>query len=165
MTNSDRTLVLLRHSKSDWSVPGPDIKRPLAPRGRRQAPQPARWLASNLRGLDLAVVSPAVRARETMEIVSAEVEPKRTVVEDKVYAASAIELLDVIQDLPDDAATVVLVGHNPGMEELAWQLAGGYVPMKTSALAAFDVRGAWEELARGTVTLRAAGRPAEDGTL
>jgi phosphohistidine phosphatase len=164
MSHTDRTLVLLRHSKSDWSVPGPDLRRPLAPRGRRQAPEAAQWLAKNLPEVDLAVVSPAARALETMEILSAEVAPKRTVVEDRVYAASAIELLDVISNLPGDAGIVVLVGHNPGMEELAWQLAGGYVPMKTSALAVFDVKGTWDAVARGTVTLRAAGRPWEDGT-
>ncbi len=162
MTHTDRTLVLLRHAKSDWSVAGPDTRRPLAARGRRQAPEAGHWLAANLPGVDLGVISPAVRARETWELISAELAPAKAVVENKMYVASAAELLEVIWGLPDDAATVVLVGHNPGMEELVWQLAGGYVPMKTSALAVFGVAGSWASVARGSVTLRAAGRPPED---
>jgi phosphohistidine phosphatase len=164
MTHTDRTLVLLRHSKSDWSVAGPDARRPLAPRGRRQAPEAGQWLAANLGGIDLGVVSPAARARETWDLVSAELDHTRTVVEDRMYAASATALMEVIAELPDDATTVVLVGHNPGMEELVGQLAGGYVAMKTSAMAVFDVAGPWADVTRRTVTLRAAGRPPEKDT-
>ncbi len=162
MTHADRTLVLLRHSKSDWSVPGPDTRRPLAARGRRQAPEAGQWIAANLPAVDLGVVSPAARARETWELVSAELAPTKTVVEDRMYVASAAEVLEVVHELPADATTVVMVGHNPGLEDLAWQLAGGYVPMKTSALAVFDVAGPWAEVGRRSVTLSASGRPPAD---
>ena len=69
-----RTLLLLRHAKSDWSGSVPDFDRPLAERGRTQAPLAGRWLASRSR-IDLAIVSPARRARETWELASAELEP------------------------------------------------------------------------------------------
>ena len=66
---SERTLILLRHAKSDWSGSVPDVDRPLARRGHRQAPQAGRWLADNIDSIDLAVVSPANRARRTWELV------------------------------------------------------------------------------------------------
>ncbi|MEY9952854.1 histidine phosphatase family protein [Leifsonia sp. EB34] len=118
------TLILLRHAKSDWSGTVPDIDRPLADRGRRQAPLAGRWLAAHADPIGLALVSPARRARETWELVSAQLAaapPARF--DDRVYAASADALLDVVRDVPDDVGTVILVGHNPGMEELASLLA------------------------------------------
>ena len=62
---TERTLILLRHAKSDWSGDEAGIARPLGKRGRRQAPAAGRWLAANVDRVDLAVVSPASRARGT----------------------------------------------------------------------------------------------------
>jgi phosphohistidine phosphatase len=62
------TLIVLRHGKSDWSGGEPDHLRPLARRGRRQAPEAGRWLAHNVAAIDLAVVSPAERTRETWRL-------------------------------------------------------------------------------------------------
>jgi phosphohistidine phosphatase len=155
-----RTLVLLRHAKSDWSTGAADVSRPLAPRGRRQAPETGRWLAAHLVRVDLAVVSPATRARSTWDLVAAELAaPPRVRVDDRVYAASDDELLDVVRGLPDDAGTVVLVGHNPGIEDLAALLAGETPTLPTSAVAVLDLSGAWSTAGPGTATLRAAGRP------
>src|SRR5262245_47283983 len=98
---ADRTLVLLRHAKSDWDTHEPDVRRPLAGRGRRQAPEAGRWLAEHLDPIDLAVVSPAVRARSTWELASAELGAvPETREDDRVYAASGPELLDVVRELP-----------------------------------------------------------------
>src|SRR6476620_12682109 len=69
-TLPEHTLILLRHAKSDWSGHEADIARPLAKRGRRQAPDAGRWLATNIDSIDLAVVSPASRARSTWDLVS-----------------------------------------------------------------------------------------------
>ena len=157
---SERTLILLRHAKSDWSGDEPDIARPLAKRGRRQAPDAGRWLATNIDSIDLAVVSPANRARSTWDIVSAELAvlpPTR--IDDRVYAASDDELLGVLRELPNDAATVVLVGHNPGVEDLASRLTGEWVPMPTSALAVITVPGSWSSAGHDPAVLRASGRP------
>ena len=71
----ERTLILLRHAKSDWSGSAPDFDRPLAERGRAQAPLAGRWLANHVDRIDLAIVSPAERARETWELASV---PART---------------------------------------------------------------------------------------
>lgn len=155
-----RRVVLLRHAKSDWSGDEADRDRPLAPRGRRQAAEAGRWLAAHAGTIDLVVASPAQRARSTWDLVAGELEtPPPLHLEERVYAASAGELLDVVRDLPDEARTVVLVGHNPGLEDLVTMLVGRWVPMKTSAIAVLDVDGPWSAAAPSTVRLRAAGRP------
>ncbi len=155
-----RTLILLRHAKSDWSGDHTDVERPLAKRGRRQAPDAGRWLAANIASIDLAVVSPAERARSTWELVAAELAGRpETRVDDRVYAASDDQLLDVIEELPDHVETAVLVGHNPGLEELATRFTGEWVSMPTSALAVITVSGSWAAAGDEPAVLRASGRP------
>lgn len=150
------TLVLVRHGKSDWSAPfGSDAERPLAPRGRRQAPLAGRWIAEHLR-LDLAVVSPAVRARQTWDLLAAEQpSPPDLRIDDLVYGG---RLTDVVRGLPEDATTVALVGHSPDLEDLVHALTGEHTPMPTSAVAVIDLDGSWSETA-GSARLRTAGRP------
>jgi phosphohistidine phosphatase len=156
----EHTLILLRHAKSDWSGGEADIDRPLAKRGKRQAPEAGQWLAGSVERIDLAVVSPAERARTTWKLASAELpSPPRVQVDDRVHAASTGELLDVVRDLPEDAGTVVMVGHNPGMEDLLTLLTGEWTSMPTSALAMLRLAGEWTSAGRGTATVLAAGRP------
>jgi phosphohistidine phosphatase len=154
------TLVLLRHGKSDWSGGEPDQLRPLARRGRRQVPEAGQWLADNVALIDLAIVSPAERTRETWRLAAAALDVPPPVREDaRVYAASARSLLGVVREVPAHVATVVLVGHNPGIEDLATSLTGHLVPMPTSALAVIDLPGPWSDAGRSTAELRAQGRP------
>ncbi|MGZ4556983.1 MAG: SixA phosphatase family protein, partial [Mycobacteriaceae bacterium] len=157
---SERTLILLRHAKSDWSGGEADIDRPLGKRGRRQAPDAGRWLAASIDSIDLAVMSPARRARSTWNLVSAELDvPPPTRIDDRVYTESDSELLDVVRELSDDIDTVVLVGHNPGIEDLISLLTRESVPMPTSALAVIAVTGSWSTAGLSSAVLRAAGRP------
>lgn len=159
VTDIERTLILLRHAKSDWTGSVPDVERPLADRGRDQAPLAGRWLASRCGRVDLAVVSPARRARQTWELVASGLPVAApTRLDDRVYAASADRLLDVVRAVPEDVRSLIVVGHNPGMEELASLLAGEGVTMRTSGIAEFGVAGPWSELTAATATLRAAGR-------
>ncbi len=161
----EHTLILLRHAKSDWSGEEADIDRPLNERGRRQAPATGRWLAHNIARIDLAVVSPANRARSTWELASAKlVDRPRTRIDDGAYAASASQLLGIVHTLPEDAETVVLVAHNPGIEDLASLLAGEWVSMPTSAIAVIGLAGSWSAADRPSATLRAAGRPSAKGS-
>ena len=105
---SERTLILLRHAKSDWSGNEADAERPLTERGLRQASDAGRWLARSIDGIDLAVVSPANRARNTWQLASAELRTTPpTRIDDRVYAASARELLGVVHALPDDVEALV----------------------------------------------------------
>jgi len=156
----ERTLILLRHAKSDWSTGDPDLRRPLTERGRRQAREAGRWLELNAGPLELAVVSSAQRARETWDLASAQLSsPVRTVLEDEVYAASGSTLVTVVRRLDGEVRTVVMVGHNPGLEDLVSTLTGAWVAMPTSCLAVLAWPGTWDAVTPGAAELRAFGRP------
>ncbi len=143
-----RTLVIFRHAKSAWPEGVPDDQRPLGPRGRRNAPAAGRWLRDEVDRIDLAVCSPAVRARQTWELAGVELDPQPRVVEDeRVYAASADALLGVVQDLPDGVGTAVLVGHNPGLADLVELLTGELCELKTASVAVLTWSGSWLDAA------------------
>ena len=155
------TLVVIRHAKSDWDVDAADRDRPLAKRGRRQAPPTGRWLAAQDLALDLAVVSPAARARQTWELVAAELDrPPTTRVEEAAYTFDGDELLEVVRALPESAGAVVLVGHNPAVEEFVETLTGEYAALPTSAVAIVEVA-SWAGVGPGTGRLLANLRPAD----
>ena len=156
----ERTLVLLRHAKSDWSGNEADIHRPLAARGRRQAPEAGRWLDANVDRIDLALVSPATRARQTWDLAAAQLRTSPPIkVDDRAYAASERQLLTIVRELSTDVSTVVLVGHNPGVEDLASDLSGEPVSMPTSAVAVLTWSGRWRDAGQDPAALRASGRP------
>ena len=160
----EHTLVVIRHAKSDWAVDVDDRRRPLAKRGCRQAPATGRWLGQQGFPLDLAVVSPAVRARQTWELVSAQLDgPPPTQVEEAAYTFDGEDLMEVLRGLPAQARGVVLVGHNPAVEELVETLTGEYAALPTSALAVLHVP-EWGTLGPGTCRLVANLRPADDET-
>lgn len=159
-----RRLVVLRHAKSAWPAGVPDHERPLAPRGRRDAPAAGRALAEADCLPDLAVCSTAVRARQTWELASAQWGTPPPVQHDgRVYAAEVPELLDVVRGAPDHVRTLLLVGHNPGLEELVLDLAGDALDdvlddvttkFPTSAIAFLSWHGrTWASLAPGTALL------------
>lgn len=145
-----RTLVVVRHAKSDWHTGVPDDQRPLAPRGRRDAPVIGTWLAEHVSttgAVDLVVCSTATRARQTWALAGAGLEPVPAVRhEPRVYAASHRDLMSVVDELPDDAGTVALVGHNPGLSELVEIVTGERAELKTSAVAVLRWTGTWAQV-------------------
>ncbi|HEY0814301.1 MAG TPA: histidine phosphatase family protein [Pseudonocardia sp.] len=155
-----RRLIVLRHAKSDWPGGVEDHARPLAARGRREAALAGRWLRANAADIDLVVCSSAVRARQTWKRVARQlgtVPPLR--IEDRVYAASERELTAVVKKLPAAAHTVLLVGHNPGLEELVAELGGVGFTMKTSSIAVLSSRGAWADIKARWAKLEASVTP------
>jgi len=122
-----KRLTLLRHGKSDWSEPyHTDFERPLKARGRRDVPCMGEYLASLDLTPDLIVSSPAERARQTAELFAEAVGYGGAIRWEKaIYGASVGELMTVLRRQPDDAEHIVLIGHNPGFEELASYLIGG----------------------------------------
>src|SRR3954464_3358045 len=105
-------LVVLRHAKSDWSGGEADQDRPLSRRGTRQASEAGRWLAARGRTIDLALVSPAERTRATWALAAAELgTAPSSRVDDRLYGASAGQLITVLREVPDDLETVLLVAH------------------------------------------------------
>jgi phosphohistidine phosphatase len=129
-----RRIWLLRHAKSDWNQPGvADHDRKLNKRGRRSAKEIAETVRREGIQPDVTLVSSAKRAQETAGTL------KLPLTKDAaLYNASAADLLTRLRSLPEDAQSALLVGHNPGMDELAAQL-GDDDGMSTATLVAFDV--------------------------
>ena len=122
-SDTTRRLILLRHAKSDWPDV-PDRDRPLAKRGRRDAPRIGRWLHEHGYQPDVVVVSDAARTRQTWDLVAPELGGSPAVhFEPRAYAASALTLLYLAQELPARYRTALLIAHNPGLSELAASLA------------------------------------------
>ncbi|OIJ66915.1 SixA phosphatase family protein [Streptomyces mangrovisoli] len=161
-----RRLVVLRHAKSAWPEGAADHRRPLAPRGLRDAPAAGRALAEADWLPDLALCSTAVRARQTWELASAEWgTPPPVRHEPRLYDADADEILDVVREVPGEVGTLLLVGHNPGLADLVLDLAGDglddtldrvRLKFPTSAVAVLAWHGVgWHALAPGTALLTA----------
>lgn len=149
-----RRLVVLRHAKSAWPEGVPDYRRPLADRGRRDAPEVGRWLAGALDRLDLALVSPATRTRQTWDLVSAELSATPDVRHDEqLYGEGAPAVLSVLGTVPDEARTVLLIGHNPDLEDVVETLTGTRPVFKTSSLAVLTWSGGKLRTKAGSATL------------
>ncbi|MEL6059289.1 MULTISPECIES: SixA phosphatase family protein [unclassified Methylobacterium] len=119
-----RRLILLRHAKSDRPAGVADHERPLNDRGQRAAPAVGAHLAQDGLRPDLALVSTAERTRETWAAMAAALGNPETRWQREIYEAPAHRILTVIRNAPDSATTVIVVGHNPGLGDLASDLAG-----------------------------------------
>jgi phosphohistidine phosphatase len=120
-----RRLLILRHAKAAPLTKGEaDIDRPLAPRGRRAAPRMGVYLAAERLIPDLALVSSAQRTRETWDGVSPALGEIAMRFEPQIYEASADRLLALLRGVEDGVGTLLIIGHNPGLEDLAGLLAG-----------------------------------------
>jgi phosphohistidine phosphatase len=135
-----KTLFLIRHAKSSWDDPElPDKDRPLNDRGKRDAPKMGERLAKRDVKPDLILSSPAIRALRTAEIIARKLDYRRKdiVVNERLYAVAADDLLDVIHQLGAELKRVMLFGHNPELTELARRLSGEITHMPTCAVAEF----------------------------
>lgn len=147
------TLVLLRHAKSAYPDGVPDHDRPLSERGEREAPVAGEMLAERVPVVDLALVSTGVRAQQTYQAVMRTVSSLRGEDRADLYLATCRELLEVVRGMPDAAGTVLLVGHNEGLEELASTLSGVPVTLKTSTFAILRSDAEWKDWHDGAVAL------------
>jgi phosphohistidine phosphatase len=166
----NRRLVLLRHAKSAWPDV-PDHDRPLAGRGIRAAPVMGRWLRDAGLVPDLVLCSTARRARETWQYAQAGLTAKPPArFEDRIYGEDGTGLLALIREVPPATGTVLLIGHNPAIEDLALMLAaapgdagpGAATPgdlermrakFPTAAIAVLEFTGRWDQLAPGVARL------------
>lgn len=161
--------MLVRHAKSAWPPGVPDHDRPLGRRGLRDAPAVGRWLGQAGYVPDLVLCSTARRARETWRLAAGELDARPDVrYERKVYQDSADGLLQMIRRLPPTAIIVLIVGHDPAIQDLAVSVArdeeadrhyqmASLARMRekfpTAAIAVLEFSGPWSELASGDMRL------------
>ena len=135
-----KRLLLLRHAKSSWKDALPDHDRPLKKRGQRDAPLMGKRLAEQGELPELIVSSTAIRARDTaLAFAEASRYAGEIRFEAKIYEAEASTLLSVIRALPDGAKSAMIVGHNPGLEDLVATLTAKQERMTTAALAEIEL--------------------------
>jgi phosphohistidine phosphatase len=170
VSDTTRQLILLRHAKSDWPDV-PDRERPLAKRGRRDAPRIGRWLNEQGYRPDVVVCSVARRTRQTWDLVAPELDGSPAVrFEPRAYAASALTLLYLVQELPSRYRTAMLIAHNPGLSELATNLAAPApagngprpgISLPTAAVAVFEFQSDWPAVTSAQPRLIAHTTPAD----
>jgi phosphohistidine phosphatase len=166
----NHTIYLLRHAKSSWADPTiPDHDRPLAPRGYRACALLAEYFRRREITPAFVLCSSSTRTRQTLERVSAGFSHSvDALIEDGLYGASAAELLDRLRKVDDSVASIMLIGHNPAMQELAVSLVrhksrrkafGDKFP--TGALATLQLASIWKGLVPGSATCAAFVTPEE----
>ncbi|MFF2010333.1 SixA phosphatase family protein [Streptomyces sp. NPDC058195] len=157
--DTPRRIVLLRHAKAEWSQDS-DYERPLAERGRKDAPVAGRKLAGSGIDVDLALCSTAARTRETWKLAVHEMPRRpRTVYEERLYEASLGELIALVNETSDDVRDLLVIGHNPGMHAIADALAGSAEGdtlarmnrsgFPTAAFAVVEFNGSWKGVEHG----------------
>lgn len=167
-----KALYLMRHAKSSWDDPTlADHDRPLAPRGRRASKTIAEYLRRQRITPALVLCSSSARTRETLARISGGFDDASKVqveTERCIYTASAEELLARLRQVPGDVESVMLIGHQPAIQDLALALAGAGAQLErlsekfpTAALATLVVPGAWRELIPGSARLVAFVKPKE----
>nr|WP_156745773.1 histidine phosphatase family protein [Mycobacterium sp. ACS4054] len=155
-----RTLLLMRHAKSDYPPGVADHERPLAPRGIREAGLAGDWLRANAPAVDAALCSTATRARETLANTRIDAPVRYS---DRLYGATPGTMIEEINAVGDDVQTLLVVGHEPTMSALALGLAGEgtdtaaaeriSVKYPTSAIAVLTVPSGWKGLELGRAAL------------
>ena len=154
-----RELLVLRHGKSDWTTDASsDFERPLAARGRKAVKRMGCWLREQQLLPEYIVSSPAERAKQTTlrACKFAEISNTPVIWDEQIYEADVPDLLQVLAQCPPDKMRVMIVGHNPGCEDLVDYLGGGReeLPpdgklMPTAALARLEMPDQWDKLACG----------------
>ena len=132
-----KTLLVLRHAKSSWNDPAlDDHERPLNRRGRRDAPRMGELVREYGLMPDVVISSDAVRARLTAEAMAEALHYAGEILLDQhLYMASPDDIFSLLRRVRQNAETVMIVGHNPGLEELVEQLTGARQDLPTAALA------------------------------
>ena len=159
-----KILYLLRHAKSSWGDPGlADFERPLNGRGRRAAPLVAEFMREKGIRPGLVVSSPAVRARQTAELVAGAAGVDAPIrFDERIYEAHPLDLLKVVREADESVAVLMLVGHNPGLEELTARLSGERERLPTAALVRIELRAdGWPQVEEDCGRLEWVVRPRE----
>jgi phosphohistidine phosphatase len=158
------TLYLLRHAKSSWDDASlRDFERPLTNRGREACALIGEFIEEKGIEFDLVLVSTAVRTRETIELIKERAKLRSEVrYDERIYEATVSQLLEVISQVDNDRENVLLVGHNPGIEELLTLLTGEHLRVTTANFAKIKIQATkWSDSLANTGTLDWIIRPKE----
>jgi phosphohistidine phosphatase len=149
-----KTLLVLRHAKSSWDDSSlDDHERPLNARGKRDAPRVGRLVRTKRRSVELIISSDALRAQLTAQAMADAAGSRGPILLDpRLYHASPAEILAVLRSaVEQNIAAVMIVGHNPGLEDLVAQLTGKPEGLPTAALAQIDLPiDRWRDLTSST---------------
>jgi phosphohistidine phosphatase len=159
-----RTLYLLRHAKSSWKGESvADFERPLAGRGRKACVVIARLIQAREIQFDLILSSSAVRARETIELIRQYAKLRNELrFDERIYDASANRLLEIVSEIESDRKSLLVVGHNPGLEDLLQLLTGDKQNLPTASLAKIKLKiSKWSEHYENKASLDWIERPKE----
>ena len=164
-------LIIVRHAKSAWDDPAlDDYHRPLSPRGLNDMPQMAHWLAKQKLHIDQILSSPAKRAKQTAHLLckGAGINDEKIKWRDTLYLADLKTLLETIGQTSSKTKQLMLIGHNPGLEELVQHLCGNDLPLSksgklltTAAIAIVSLPNGWHEIKPHTSHLIQLIRPKE----
>ncbi|MFH5831430.1 SixA phosphatase family protein [Halalkalibaculum sp. DA3122] len=154
-----KQILLLRHAKSSWEIPHlKDFDRPLAARGQKDAPRMGRFLKKTGYLPGLVISSPAERAKETTQLCleAAGLDEDLITWNDNLYYGTAGDYLDAIQQVPKNIECIMLVGHNPKMEDIASSLGGeANIRVPTAALICFEQpANRWDQIIPGHPQLK-----------
>ena len=162
-----KRLIVVRHAKATHKPGFADEDRPLAARGRRDATAAGEWLRGQRLVPDMVVCSTSCRTRQTWDQLAAALAAGQDTdvhYDSRLYLADDEDTLDVIGETPDDVATLMIVGHNPAMQEVASGLTGqGDLSFPTTATAVIDL-GSWARLVPGAGSAHAFWTPASAGS-
>ena len=163
-----KSLYLLRHAKSSWKDPGlNDHDRPLSKRGRQTAKMMAAYIRRSKIAPDLVICSTAARAQQTLDPIAKAKKPPKILFERAIYEGTQQALWEQLWSLPESAKSVLLIGHNPALQDFALELAKSNLTKRlpssgekfpTGAMAAFRFDGAWKAMRGHQI-----GRPKPDG--
>lgn len=155
----------MRHAKSSWDDASlSDFERPLNKRGLKTAPFMGEMMAKNDFTPEIIVSSPAERAKQTAELVKESAGFEAEICfDERIYEASPMRILEVVSDISDEYDSAMIVGHNPGFENIVRVLTGKLESMPTAALAVVDLDiNSWKEINAETGKLRKFIRPKEE---
>ena len=131
----DHQLIIMRHAKSDWSEANKlDLDRPLTARGKKSAKLIGEWLKQKAYRIDRVICSPALRAKQTCQLVTQKLDiPQNNVLwENRIYDASLEELISLINQYSHGIHTLLIIGHNPGLDQLLCYLSKDPPPVNST---------------------------------
>jgi phosphohistidine phosphatase len=158
-----KSLLLLRHAEYVSNFNFEDFTRPLSATGKGQAKDIGLYLRENEISIEYVLSSPATRANLTATLVAEELEASPYInVDSRIYGATLDNLLEVVKETEDRFETVLLVGHNPGLEELQWTLTGKNMRMQMATLICIKLNiDSWLNISRQSGTIRFERRPGQ----